>query len=530
MTDKTKKPARKTDKHWAEMLGKAETPAQRLAWISFYMDALADPEEALHAHATGRTYTQWTEKHFMELVQEAARVTGADPAEIADKDRRTPEQQKALLEASAREQLARMDVYLKSNFMQAASAILDDDKIEDVTGLDDKSHKEKFAKITATYFFALHDSINPAEPASLTPEGLDEVRAIYIRLIRYFEEHGGAAIETLKAFIEQDAPATAKDILPRLLSVFPEKHIIPNTKLSNTLTKDIIDAGTVAITVSKAGAPEPVDTTCILTYESENVKLSGRQKFTEFDRNVYNAVTSLYVYGGDQHIVTPAMVYRAMVGLRRNEKPTQQQLEAVTTSLDKMRFIRAQIDCTAELAMRKLTINGEQIKCGMIDTYLLTAEAIKVSAGGNAVTAYHIIKTPVLYEYAAAVKHVLTVPAEMLDIKLVDKKGKPTTRSLAYTEQRVKIKGYLLRRIEGMRNNKNALKNNSIAFLDYSKGHEEHPGLYTIAGKTEPTKDDARYIRVDAEAMLKYWTAAGYIKGYAAYKKGKALAGFTVDV
>jgi len=505
------------------------------------MHALADPEEALLDHdPTGKKYAQWSENHFMELVQEAARVTGADPAEIADKDRRTPEQEKALLEASAREQLARIDVYLKSNFVQAANVILNDDKIEDITSRDNKSHKDTFAKISATYFFAIHDTINPAAAASLTPEHLAEVRDIYYRLIRYFEKHGeadGEAIDVLKAFIEKDAPEKATELLPRLLSVFPKKHIIPNTKLSNTLTKDIVDAGEVALTVSKAGAPERVETSCILTYESENVKLSGRRQFTEFDRNVYNAVTSLYVYGGDQHIVTPAMVYRAMTGLRRNEKPTQQQLEAVTTSLDKMRFIRAQIDCTAELAMRKLTVNGEQIKSGIIDTYLLTAEAIKVNAGGNEVIAYHIIRTPVLYEYAAAVKHVLTVPAEMLDIKKLDRKGKPTTRSLAYTEQRVLIRGYLLRRIEGMKNDKNALKNKNIAFLDYKKGRdpdtgepEEHQGLYSIAGKSTPTKDDTRYIRADAEAMLKYWTATGYIKGYTTYKKGKSLAGFTIDV
>jgi len=537
MADKTTRPAvDKSYRRWEETMKSESNALRKIALVAFSVDFMKAPEDALiNWDMSGERLEKYIKNNFERLVKRAAKATGGDPAQIADKDRRTEEQHRALLEASAEEQVARIDLFFKSNYMQATKAI------EPLKGRykDNATEDEYTIKETVLlYFFATHVGINPQAHEGLTDENISEITTLFSRLDAFYADNESIYGDgTLQAFIEQDSPERAGEILPRIFSVIPEKQVIPNTKLSDTITKDILDAGKVAITVSKAGAREPVDTTCILTYESDNVKLSGRRSFTEFDRNVYNAVTSLYVYGSNQHIVTPAMVYRAMTGLRSNEKPTPQQLEAVTTSLDKMRFIRAQIDCTAELEMRKLTIDGEQIKRGIIDTYLLTAEAVRVNAGGNEVTAYHIIKTPVLYEYAAALRHVLTVSMEIVDIKKLDKAGKPTTHSLAYTEQRVLIKGYLLRRIEGMKNDKNALKSKNIAFLDYKKGRdpdtgapEVHQGLYSIAGKSNPTKDDTRYIRADAEAMLKYWTATGYIKGYATYKKGKALAGFSIDV
>ena len=334
----------------------------------------------------------------------------------------------------------------------------------------------------------------------------------------------------LEALIADENPADAQEISEHLTSVLPEKYVVPNNKLANTMTRGIIDIGRITLEESRRGAKKLVETTCILTYEGDNVHLSGRQPFTEYDRNVYNAVSSLYVYGDQSHVVTPAMVYRAMTGLTDSEKPTAGQLAAVTRSLDKMRFIRARIDCTEELKMRRITLNSKQINGGEIDTYLLTADAIKVQAGGQTVRAYRIIKTPILYEYAAAVKQVLTLPASVLDVKeisemTVDGAKKLTIGArLPNTESRILIKGYLIRRIEGMKG-KNGLNNPVIALYDYQRDGETHQGLYSIAGNPDPTRTEANRIRDNAEKMLAYWAATGYIKSFEAQNERKKING-----
>lgn len=50
------------------------------------------------------------------------------------------------------------------------------------------------------------------------------------------------------------------------------------------MTRGIIDIGRITLEESRRGAKKLVETTCILTYEGDNVHLSGRQPFTEYDR------------------------------------------------------------------------------------------------------------------------------------------------------------------------------------------------------------------------------------------------------
>lgn len=321
----------------------------------------------------------------------------------------------------------------------------------------------------------------------------------------------------------------------KLNSVLPKNHVIPNNKLANIMTRRIIGIGKITLEESRKGAKKPVETTCTLDYEGDKVHLSGQQPFTEYDRNVYNAVSSLYVYGDQSHIVTPAMVYRAMTGLTDSEKPTAGQLAAVKRSLDKMRFIRARIDCTEELKARRTTLYSKQINGGEIDTYLLAADAIKVQAGGQTVQAYCIIKTPILYEYAAAVKQVSTVPASVLDVKEISEitvdgvKTLTIGPRLSNTEARILIKGYLIRRIEGMKG-KNSLNNPVIALYDYERDGETHKGLYSIAGKPNAKGLEAKRIRTDVGTMLAYWAATGYIKSFEAKTQGRKITGYIITV
>lgn len=533
---------------WAEVMQDPRNDLlHKISHVLLDVDLMKDVEDAISSRITDSTdeaardmwhkiLDRYERGHFASLVKEVADQTGADPAQIADKDTRTAEQQQALLEASARRQIARMDKFFESDYMKVVRALDEVDSLfdepadPDVIGV-----KESFI----LYYFTTRPDIRPSEAGQFTQADKEALIAQYKRfeafIVKYFDgvERANAARDgewtaALEAFIADENPADAQEIIEHLTSVLPEKYVVPNNKLANTMTKGIIDIGKITLEESRRDAKKLVETTCILTYEGDNVHLSGRQPFTEYDRNVYNAVSSLYVYGDQSHVVTPAMVYRAMTGLTDSEKPTAGQLAAVTRSLDKMRFIRARIDCTEELKMRRITLNSKQINGGEIDTYLLTADAIKVQAGGQTVRAYRIIKTPILYEYAAAVKQVLTLPASVLDVKELNPGGSIGAR-LPNTESRILIKGYLIRRIEGMKG-KNGLSNPVISLYDYQRDGETHQGLYSIAGKPDADRKEMQRIREDAEKMLAYWTATGYIKAFQAQTERKKITGYKITV
>lgn len=540
---------------WAEVMQDPRNDLlHKISHVLLDVDLMKDVEDAISSRITVSTdeaardmwhkiLDRYERGHFASLVKEVADQTGADPAQIADKDTRTAEQQQALLEASARRQIARMDKFFESDYMKVVRALDEVDSLfdepadPDVIGV-----KESFI----LYYFTTRPDIRPSEAGQFTQADKEKLIEQYKRfeafIVKYFDgvERANAARDgegtaALEAFIAAENPADAQEIIEHLTSVLPEKYVVPNNKLANTMTRGIIDIGRITLEESRRGAKKLVETTCILTYEGDNVHLSGRQPFTEYDRNVYNAVSSLYVYGDQSHVVTPAMVYRAMTGLTDSEKPTAGQLAAVTRSLDKMRFIRARIDCTEELKMRRITLNSKQINGGEIDTYLLTADAIKVQAGGQTVRAYRIIKTPILYEYAAAVKQVLTLPASVLDVKeisemTVDGAKKLTIGArLPNTESRILIKGYLIRRIEGMKG-KNGLSNPVISLYDYERDGETHQGLYSIAGKADAKDLEAKRIRTDVEKMLAYWQATGYIKAFEAQTQHRKITGYKITV
>lgn len=297
---------------------------------------------------------------------------------------------------------------------------------------------------------------------------------------------------------------------PNLTSIIPHKHVIPNNKLANTI-REIIDTGTTDLLVDDR---KTIATRCVVTYEGDNVKLSSRQPFTAYDRSVADAVTSLYLYGDQSHVITAAGVYRAMVDATEGEPPSPQQVGAVTKSLDKMRFIRVQIDCSEELKSRRLSLDGAQITHGKVDTYLLALDKVEVKAGGRTVSAYKILQTPVLYDYAHMTKQVLTLPAALLAIK--DKTG----ARIPNTQQRIVVRDYLLRRIAAMKGRGGKKMSRNIVFET----------LYSEVGDVAATPKQQRSVREYAEMCLDSWTRDKFIRGYSTVKQGRKITGVEIQL
>ena len=87
---------------------KAEAIEKAARVISYQMDYIRDPEDTLIAWGAPADFqiADLTTR-FERLVKKTAEITGADPEQIRDKDKRTKEQQKVLTELAGQEMLAR---------------------------------------------------------------------------------------------------------------------------------------------------------------------------------------------------------------------------------------------------------------------------------------------------------------------------------------------------------------------------------------------------------------------------------------
>lgn len=371
----------------------------------------------------------------------------------------------------------------------------------------------------------------------LTAEGRARIDTIIDDFID-FAEVGALPISeaTAQQYVKAQDDSIAPETLEKLSSIIPGSYVIPNNKavrmaVNPAYAEALIGDGLGLIVISKGKKHRGpgVETVLQLTYEGDNVNITGRQPFTSYDRIVYNALSTLFVAGDPSHLVTPAMVWRAMVGASETENPSPQQLGAVTKSIDKMRFMRARIDCSAELAHYGATLDGMPISNGIVDTYLLNASGVTVSAGGRSVTAYRITDAPILYTYASKIKQVITVPARLLDVRRVERDGKTTGPRIATTESRLLIRDHLLNRISGMKGD-NKLENRVIALNSYDRNGQRHIGLYEAAGYKEPAKIEAKRVREYAAQVLTYWAAIGWIKGHSMKRTGREITGIEIKL
>lgn len=414
--------------------------------------------------------------------------------------------------------------FMGTNYAQALLAL---ESLEDVSSKRPDIWNDNFLpikRIAVLFFFAVDPAVKTTAPASLTDEQLDSIKKGFDLLNNFVEASNtpGKEYETLLRFFGLEPSSTPTEnaqslqdevlnALPKLQSLIPQNHIIPNNKLANSLIKDIIGAGMVEIDVSGKNEPELL-THCILNYEGDNIKLSSRHPFTEYDRDVADAVTTLYQCGDPSHIITAAQVYRTMVHATETETPSAQQIGAVTKSLDKMRFVRVQIDCSQEFTRRKISLNGTQVTGGRIDTYLLALEKLEVMAGGKRVAAYKIMKTPILYEYAHLVGQVLTVPSLLFDVR--DKTG----ARIANTERRISVKSSLMRQIYRMKGDRKQSR------------HLLYTTIFQDIGEDEPSEKEQRAVREYSELVLNDWTRKGFIKGFSILKRGKKKVGIEIKI
>lgn len=316
---------------------------------------------------------------------------------------------------------------------------------------------------------------------------------------------------------------TVRATLPRLIGTTAKNYYMPNNKLAKSMTKDVIDNGTLTLVVSGKKAKKEIVTRCLLSYEGDKVKLQGQRPFTEFKRTLYNGIVSLFVDGDESHIMTPAMIYRAANGITDGTDPSAGMKAAITRAVNEMRFITAEIDFTDEAKMYRSDVDN----CYVRDT-ILDVRELSVSISGKPYTAFYVKQPPLLYEYAQVSKQIASLPPHLLDIRQVPKNkagkietGKAPGGRISNNDRRMAVKSYLLRRIYDMQHDPTLSRN-----IIFDTMNDE---IATESDKTFTAKEQ-RNIREYIPQVLDYWTHQNFIKGYEPVKGGNKIRGYAIKI
>lgn len=288
--------------------------------------------------------------------------------------------------------------------------------------------------------------------------------------------------------------------LEKFTSYLPSNYVIPNTKLANEIVKDLINKVDEKINVAPKQKKKEVIIYASLSCEDSNVQLPVN--YTPFDREVLNAVCSLYDAGNE--FIWPAQIYRTMAGLNNTEYISPQCIELVCKSLDKQMYSKLKIDFTEQIPMCKIKVEN-----AIFESNMLNMKKCKCVVNGAEIVGYKLLAKPMLYDYSQKVGQVISVNIEHLNTKGVMKNS----------PENIVIKHYLIRRIEILRNDKSS-----------------YPNLKKIKKETflEDCKFDTKYktqiqrYRTRIKKLLDFWISVGYIKGYTEVKKGNAIN--TIDI
>ncbi len=331
----------------------------------------------------------------------------------------------------------------------------------------------------------------------------------------FFDETAAERLEKVfKEYTAAHAPQAQIIAPPRN----PDFHTMLNDAVTNKMqAADAIGAGAFDLVVSnKTGKRPEISAYTLLNYDDDaNIAKYGT-RLTEYERQVSDAITTLYIdaeKAGEAPIFTIDTIFRAMPG--GSDKAQPQQRNRIKNAIEKLSTLNVEIDATEQL--RKYGIIGQDEKRVYKSHFLQITAVEAITKNAVPVNAYRIDAKPILYDYAAQVKQLLTIPAKYLSFEKM-KHGAPSGETVKLTEERSSIANYLLRRILIIKND--ARQSRTISFNT----------VFTTAGITTTDRHQiADYKRFCME-RLDEWKAKGLIKGYTVKKSGRATTGAIIDL
>lgn len=331
-----------------------------------------------------------------------------------------------------------------------------------------------------------------------------------------------------RAFALQEKPPS----LPTIINYYSFMNDLSAWEMVRTDGKESLD-GQLSIwweVIQKKGKT-PVPVYISLMYSGDDVKIS--RKFTAFDRDVIDAVSTIFFYWRmiEKEIpltITPVHIWRIMNGKQLNDisaKPSKKQIDKVCQSMDKMRFTKATIDCVQELSACDLSFDDKRFSERGGEDYLVNASKTyeKTPRGLDSIK-YIIHYEPVLFSYNRLKKHVLCVPLRIMDTSSMVQNG----------ENLQEFRSFLVRRIKNMISG--SLTSNRILFETLYRDTGIEPPANRVDLKRFTSKasyqtkirQEAKKDREKVEAVLSAWKKMGFIVDFAQVKKRGSVVGYDI--
>ena len=277
----------------------------------------------------------------------------------------------------------------------------------------------------------------------------------------------------------------------------PKQFVMTKDKITNKFFEGALPVGSRDVLIGTEGRKSKKAVVSIDFEDLPHVFIS--KTITPYDREVHDAIVSLYIDGENEYI-TPLMIYRTMTGNPKAEL-TEKKAKDISDSVTKCSMTRIFIDSSEEagaFGMERAEYEGS----------LLFAEKIKGSHKGEISEWIHILKTPILYQYADNKGQIARSPIELLNT--------PVNKN----DEAIILQGYLLRRILAMQGSK--LSRNIVYETVYK--HLDISAASAGALRKKQTK-----VRDTVKKILNDWVSKKFIRTYKENKKGNSIVSLTVE-
>ena len=282
----------------------------------------------------------------------------------------------------------------------------------------------------------------------------------------------------------------------------PDEFVAPTDNITRTVFTGIEPKVKTPVFVGDKNK-QPVNVYVGINYDKLNgITIQSAQALTPYDQDVHDAILSLYLAGNEY--ITNRMIYQTMTGASPNDIAkasgiSKKSLDEIDDAITKLMYSIIVIDASEEAS----AFGYEMFK---YDSTVLAAERITAKLNGSApVECLHLLRVPILYSYSDRKGQVSRVPISLLNTPGVKK-----------TRENIQLQGYLLRRIEGM---KNGHISNSILYETVFKylGIEENvKSESALANKRVKIRDITKQILTD-------WKKDGHIIDFAEEKRGNTF-------
>lgn len=318
-------------------------------------------------------------------------------------------------------------------------------------------------------------------------------------------EEKGESKQLLQMMQETDSTA-----LQQILAKKPNSFLINVSKAFNTLFNAesgaydaLKEEQEVALSVGRRKKADTVITLSAYSFDDANVKTS--HTLTYFDKMVLDAVFSYFNAG--IYTITAKQIAETIGGNRKITSNKVSLIAEVENSLENMSHNFYSIDCTEQLQQyaQLASLQSPTIKGAVMNF-------IEVSAimNGQKVKGYKFApEAQALFYYAKAVNQIASVDVALLDVQ-----------SVSNTNANVKLKHYLIMRIEGMKKAHNGIYKNIMLFDTIFKNCQ-----IDASNRTQRK----RYTD-SITAILTEWTQRKYIKKFDFIKKGNSFYSIAITV